>query len=74
MCNETTLGKPIIHYALPHSKIEYLISFLINRFEMDLSGSPRLKNIGKATCLVRFISVRLLFVQSRPFIDKNVFL
>ena len=59
MYNETTLGKPINHYTLPHSKLEDLFAF---RFEMDLSGSLRLKNIGKATCLVRFAIVRLYFV------------
>ena len=69
MYSETTLGKPISHYALPYSKFEDLYVFLINRFEIDLSGSPRLENIGKAICLIRFVFVHLCFVQSSPFID-----
>ena len=42
-----------INYLI--SRFEYCICFCIKCFEMDLSGSPHLKNIGKATRLVRFV-------------------
>ena len=63
------LGKPINYYTLSHSKLVDLYVFLINRFEIALSGLPRWKNIGKATRLFRSVFVHLYFAQSCPFFD-----